>query len=413
MKKDKNEHQPSSKGGIILGSAMVIYVTMLVASLIFEPIAFYVFWGAFALIIYGHVGYPPVLACLAAFRKQPVDQKAIYPTVSLVIPAYNERKHIREKITNSLSLNYPSDKLEILVASDGSTDGTNEIMREYEGQGITTHYFPRTGKLGVVNEVVSQVNSEIVVFSDANTMYHPDAIQKLVRNFHDPTVGVVSGQVILKNEHADFSQSENLYYRYERYLQERETLLGSMLGADGAMYALRKNHYSAVQGATIIDDFVIPMQVVRQGYRIVYEPEAIGYEDSAPNLKAEFSRKIRNGAGLVQMMKQGYGTPTAKQKMLWFQFFSHKFMRWVMPLALVALLLSNLRLVLADVRFGWYALTIGTQVLFYVLGICGAFFNRVPVIPVLPYLGATYVAFMIGWIKGLTNGQTATWQTFR
>jgi len=447
--------RPFLRGSIVLGGIVVAYLATLVVSLVFDDVARYVFWGAMALASYGYVGYPLVLTCLTAFRKRGgeavrsltetlrpaepslADAKGIYPTVSLIIPAYNEHEIIRDKIKNSLSLDYPADKLAIVVASDGSTDGTNDILREYDGQGITAHYFsPRSGKMSALNKTLSRVASEIVVFSDANTMYRPDAIQKLVRNFRDATVGAVSGQVILRNTHVSFGQSEELYYRYERYLQKKETALGSMLGADGAMYAIRQKLFSPPPNDTILDDFAIAMGAVRAGYRIVYEPEAIGDEETSPNLKSEFNRKSRIVAGAVQMTKRGYGIPASGQKRLWFQFLSHKFLRWVMPLVLIALFAANLRLAATEVRalapilsraiasvgassagaspshLGIYSLTGAMQIVFYLLGVCGVFFNRVSLTAAPQYFCTVNAASLLGLIKGLTNKQPVTWKTF-
>ncbi len=388
----------------------------------FVEIAHYVFWVTLGLVIYGYVGYPFVLVCLTAFRKWQVNKKEIFPTVSLVIPAYNECAVIEDKIKNSLSLDYPLDRLEIIVASDGSTDGTGEILKAYHGRGIQAYCFEkRSGKTGVLNKILPRIQSEIVLFSDANTMYKPDAIQKLVRNFHDSEVGSVSGQVILKNDHVAFGQSERLYYRYERFLQKRETLLGSMLGADGAMYAIRRSLFQPPPDDTILDDFVIAMEAARAGYRIIYEPEAIAYEDAVPNLKSEFNRKSRIVAGAVQMMKRGLGIPNARQKLLWFQFLSHKFLRWVMPWILIALLLVNLRLVAADVHsfasfrdiLGIYWVTVAAQIVFYSLALCGIIFNRVLVTAVPQYLCTMYAALILGLIKGLADKQEVTWKTSR
>lgn len=155
------------------------------------------------------------------------------------------------------------------------------------------------------------------------------------------------------------------------------------------------------------------MQAARAGYRIVYDPEAIAYEDSVPNLKSEFNRKSRIAAGAVQMMKWGLGIPNAMQKLLWFQFLSHKFLRWVMPFILIALFSVNLRLVLTEGHFGIYWVTAAVQIVFYLLGVCGVFFNRMLMTAVSQYFCITYAAFMVGLIKGITNRQQVTWKVSR
>ena len=398
------------------------YVTILVTGLMFDIVAHYVFWGAVGLIVYSNVGYPLVLACATVLRKREVKKCSIFPTVSLVVAAYNEKAVIEDKIKNSLSLDYPQDKLEIVVGSDGSSDGTAEIIKAYDGSGIRAYCFEeRSGKTGVLNKILPHIQSEIVVFSDANTMYEPLAIQKLVRNFCDPDVGVVSGQVILENKHVSFGKSERMYYHYERYLQGRESRLESMLGADGAMYAIRRSLFKMPPDDTILDDFVIAMGAVTAGYRIIYEPEAIAYEDTVPNLKSEFNRKSRIVAGAIQMMMRGLGIPTAKQGLLWFQFLSHKLLRWVTPWLLVALFLTNLRLVVrephslavTEPHITIYSVIAFSQIGFYLLGLCGIFFNRVSVTAVPQYLCTMYAAFGFGGIKGLTNRQRVTWKTSR
>lgn len=369
------------------------------------------FWVSVTLTLYVYIGYPVILAVLRRWARVTIHDKRHRPSVSLVIAAYNEEKVLHEKLQNSLALQYPPGRLEIVVASDGSTDATNTIAKAYENKGVVLHEVtPRGGKARALGLVVPHVRGEIVVLSDANTMYHPDALQKLVRNFADPTVGAVSGDVQLVDAAPSHSRSEGLYYRYERWLQGVESELGSIIGADGAMYALRRNLFHPPSVGLILDDFVISMNVARAGYRVVYEPEAVATEQGTLSSREEFRRKVRIVSGGMQALRRREGLPRFQQPFLWFCYVSHKLLRWFVPCFLLVLLLSSFWLSnLALYAFAYYS-----QVLFY--GAAGVYAAGVPALRRWGGSGVPYYfclvngAALIGLWKGLFHSPSGVWQ---
>jgi biofilm PGA synthesis N-glycosyltransferase PgaC len=255
------------------------------------------------------------------------------PAVSLIICALNEQGIIRQKMENCLELEYPREKLTILVVSDGSTDRTADIVREYERAGVVLlEHKSRRGKIANLNEVVQSRHEAIVVFSDANVLYEPDSICYLVRRFNDPTVGCVSGKVVLIDTTEDLSGSTDDYYSLEWRLQEQSSKLYSMVGADGAMYALRRELFQPCPTDTLVEDLVVPMRVIAQGKRTVFEPRAVGWEKGVESLREEFHRKIRIAAGVVQGLLRGNVWPSNAPLTYWFIFVSHKLLRWMSPL---------------------------------------------------------------------------------
>lgn len=374
-----------------------------------------VFWMAVAVICYVYFGYPLALMSVMKYRQKPVVSGEITPSVSLLICAFNEEEVIRDKIENSFKLDYPPDKLKIVIASDGSTDRTNETVRQYESERLILMAYPeRRGKVSVINSTVPKLESEIIIFSDANTMYQDDAVKKLVRNFQDPSVGAVSADVILHNEETTFGRSESLYYIYERWIQKKESEFGSIIGADGGMYAIRRSLFSPPSNNIILDDFVISMNVALKGYRLIYEKEAIGHERSSNSSKTEFLRKSRVVAGAIQSIMQKEGVPTLKQKGLFFCYVSHKFLRWMIPIVLIILYLVTLRLYYLSGEF-IYAVAFAVQSLFYLLAmldmvIAKRYKIRLTSIPF--YFCMVNVAALYGIYKGLFKKQPVKWRKF-
>lgn len=372
-----------------------------------------IFWVSLALVFYTYVGYPLILvAIVALWRPRPTKQdESFLPTVSLVIAAYNEERVLQEKLENSLALDYPKERLEIVVASDGSTDATSAIARSYANQGIILHeVFPRGGKTRALNLVVPKTRGEILVLSDANTMYRPDALRKLVRHFADPAVGAVSGDVRLVNAADSHAQSEGLYYRYERWLQELESRLGSIIGADGGMYAVVRKLFHPPSNATVVDDFVISMTVSRLGYRVLYDPKAVAIEQGTLSSREEFRRKVRIVAGCLQALKAGEGLPGWRQPFLALRYISHKLLRWLVPCFLLLLFFSSALLVSEPL----YCLAFLGQILFY--GAAVGYGTDLLRIRRLRWSGIPYYfclvngAALVGLWRGLLATQTVTWK---
>ncbi len=326
------------------------------------------FWASLVQLAYTYAGYPVLIGVLGRFRAKAWKKGDELPKVSLIIAAWNEAGIIGQKLENALGLDYPRDRLEIILASDGSDDGTAAIASTFESRGVRVLDLPHRGKTATLNDAVEHASGDILVFSDANVFFRPDALRKLVRHFADPRIGGVSGDVRLKPEGFELGEAQGIYYRYERFIQLCESKLGSIVGADGGMYAIRKKHFRKVPADLINDDFILSMEVVRQGARLVYDPEAIAEEESPDDPWSEFKRKTRVEQGNFQSLFRGYAVPTGKDPTALWAYLSHKVARWFGFIPMSALALSSLRLR----RNGpLYAVVFGGQSLFYGLAIVG------------------------------------------
>jgi cellulose synthase/poly-beta-1,6-N-acetylglucosamine synthase-like glycosyltransferase len=376
----------------------------------------FLFWFSICAVSYVYLGYPVVLYFWSKVKPKLHDADDAYlPTVTVLVCAYNEEKVIKEKIENSLDLDYPVGKLKIVIASDGSTDKTPEIISKYlDDRLVFYNYDTRFGKIGVILNTIPKIASEIIVFSDANTMYLRSAIRMLIRNFADPVVGAVSGDVTLQNEETSFGESESAYYVYERWIQQAESKIGSMVGADGAMYAIRRDLFIEPSKKTILDDFVISMNVALQGYRVVYDSEAKAYEGNTISHKSEFLRKSRIIAGAVQTLLLCEGGPSFRQPQLLFCYLSHKLLRWIVPCLLVVCLTANIILYYssANIIFSVFLIFQGA---FYILAVLGYWnrrntLGRLFSIPF--YFCLVNGAALYGLYKGVFNKQKVTWEVF-
>jgi cellulose synthase/poly-beta-1,6-N-acetylglucosamine synthase-like glycosyltransferase len=298
--------------------------------------------------------YPLVLTSLAALsqlrrdiryvmRKEstrPVEQRSL-PAVAVVISAYNEERFIKQRIENLLSLDYPAELLRVYVGSDGSKDGTNEILREYADKRVKPFLFElNRGKASVLNELVNNTVEPIIVFSDANTFFDPDAIKNLIRHFVDPQVGGVSGELRLVTPAGD--NQDGLYWRIEQMLKFFEARIGGLLGANGAIYAIRKQLWQPLRADTICDDFCVAMSVAARGYRLAYDPTAYAHEETPAAIEEEFHRRVRIGIGNFQAFVRH---PEYLTKTSWgtrFAYVSHKVLRWFTPHFLTIALLGSL-----------------------------------------------------------------------
>jgi cellulose synthase/poly-beta-1,6-N-acetylglucosamine synthase-like glycosyltransferase len=299
------------------------------------------------LFLYPYAIYPAVLWAIVRGRRHAGQKaggraEALAPPVALVICALNEERVIAEKLANSRDLDYPRDRLRILVVSDGSTDRTAEAARRFAGDGVEVIEQPvRRGKIANLNEVLPQCAEEILVLSDANVMYRPDALRKLIARFQNPEVGCVSGKVILTESAAALDKPTENYYSLEWFLQAGASSIYSMVGADGAMYALRRELFRPCPPDTLIEDLAIPMAVIRQGKRVVHEPGAVGWERGPSSLREEFRRKVRIAAGAAQGLLRGNAWPPLSAPLgFWFVFVSHKLLRWISPAVGAAIVIS-------------------------------------------------------------------------
>jgi cellulose synthase/poly-beta-1,6-N-acetylglucosamine synthase-like glycosyltransferase len=323
------------------------------------------------LIFYTYAGYPMLLYLLAKACNRTVQKKSIFPTVSLIIAAYNEEDGIEDKIKNSLNLNYPCDAIEIIVASDGSTDSTNSIVQRYAPKGIKLLCLPRQGKLLALNETIMHSHSDILVFSDANTLFDPQAIKNLVANFADPQVGGVCGNQRYTEPAVqdNTSRGELLYWNYDKWLKTMESLTGSIVSADGAIYAIRRQLYRKPMSPYVVDDFAISTAVIEQGHRLVFDSEAIGYEKPMDRAQDEFSRKLRIvNHGLMGLLMRRKLLNPLRYGIYSLILFSHKLLRRLVPFFLIFLLIASVSLS-SEAFFYKYAAM--AQVIFYMLAAIG------------------------------------------
>jgi cellulose synthase/poly-beta-1,6-N-acetylglucosamine synthase-like glycosyltransferase len=297
------------------------------------------------IMFYSYFGYPLTLFFFSIFSKSRVRKDDNFlPEVSLLIAAYNEEETIADKIKNSLELDYPSDKLEIIIVSDGSTDKTDEIVRSFESSGIKLFRVEgRVGKTEARNQAVLAMKREIIVFSDATAVYEKDAIKKLVRNFADESVGMVSGNLTyFEKGQSSMGLATKLYWNYEKTIKKAQSRLYTLTGAVGCINAFRRKLYHVLP-PNIIEDFTEPLMIVAQDYRIVYEEEAISYERTTQKPSQEFHmrvRVIRGGMkGFIYAFKR---LSFKKHSFVLFQLFGHKVLRWLMPVFLILLFIINL-----------------------------------------------------------------------
>jgi cellulose synthase/poly-beta-1,6-N-acetylglucosamine synthase-like glycosyltransferase len=338
---------------------------------------------------------------------KPVKKRPIEPSVSLLVPAYNEAHVIAAKIQNVLALDYPPGLLEIVIASDGSTDRTAEIAKDSAaGTRIQVHiHLMNRGKLAVLNESVPKLRGSVIAFSDASSMLSPDAIRHLVANFADPRVGAVSGVYkVLKKEETTLGTQEGLYWRYETFLKQQEAALGVVLGAHGSLYAIRSELYPFPPVATINDDFVIPVRILQQGYRVAYEPRAVAYEEA--HEMAGFSRRARIMTGNFEQLRELKALVWPPRVAALFVFLSHKVGRLIVPFCLISLAISTLFLLRNPLYF-WMGMA---QALFYLLAILGAIWQLKPRALRLPfYFCSLNIAVFFGLYYALWAPQRVAW----
>ena len=374
------------------------------------------FWLVGAVILYVYAGYPALLAVLRALGAgRPVAVGDYEPRVSLLISAFNEADVIAAKIRNSLALDYPRAKIEIIVLSDASDDGTDEIVRQFESEGVRLlRMAERGGKTLGLNAGVRAAGGDIVVFSDANAMYLPDAVRRMLRNFADPEVGAVVGESTYASATGGAQQSESLYWKYETAIKRLESGIGSVVGGDGAIYAIRRNLYRDLR-ADALSDFVNPMQIVMAGKRCIYEPLARSVEEAAESFDKEFRRKVRivNRAWRATWSQPSLLNPL---RFGWFsvQLLSHKLLRWLMPLFLAAFLILSALLI--D-RGPLYAAIFVVQALLYALAGAGYLVRRSASMPramAVPfYFCLVNIASARGIIEAYRGRTYTTWTTPR
>jgi cellulose synthase/poly-beta-1,6-N-acetylglucosamine synthase-like glycosyltransferase len=374
----------------------------------------YVFWVSVALVAYGYVGYAVLVwMCARLFGRheepRPVAD-ADLPRVTLLIAAHNEAAVIRARLENALALDYPRDRLEILVASDGSKDATAEIVRGFARRGVRLlDYQPNRGKAATLNAAWAEVTGDIVLLSDANTFTDRDAPRRLARWFRDPRVGAVCGRLVLVDPDTG-RNVDGLYWRYETFLKGCEARLGALLGANGAIYAVRRDRYVPIPPETIVDDFVIPLLGrLTHGTRLVYDAGAVAREETPPGIHDEFKRRARIGAGGFQSLRLLWPLLSPAYGWLAFSFVSHKVVRWCCPFFLLAIAASNV--VLATEPF--YQATLAAQAAFYLVACLGARSTGqstpARLVRLTTMFSSMNAALLVGFYRWLTGRQRGAW----
>ena len=377
------------------------------------------FWISFIFLIYVYLGYPLLIAVLARLRRGANTPKTELPSISLIIAAYNEEKVLREKLTNALELNYPEGKMEIIVAADGSNDGTCDIVNEYAFQGVKLSFSQeRRGKLAAMAHAAENAAGEVLVFSDANNLFLPCSFQYLLQPFADEQVGAATGAKHVRSEGDTLSSSEGLYWKYESWIKKNESRMNTCTAAAGEILAVRKALFPHIPAGVINDDFYILLSIIRAGYRVVYVPQAESWERVSQAQQDEVKRRARITAGRFQALANSWhwlpwNNPTA----VW-QLFSHKYFRLFIPFAMILALLSNLAVVLAA-RFGlakagaWAGWMLAAQAVFYALALLGRWLDfRGPLkFLYLPaFLVSSNLATLLGFFKHVSQNQDVSWE---
>lgn len=367
--------------------------------------ALIIFWASLLVVVYAYAGYPLWLLLRRKWRLRSIQWVNITPSVSIIMAVRNEAANLPAKIENLAALEYPRDCVEIIVVSDGSTDGTNEIL-SHMYPGVRSILLPAEGKASALNHAIAAAQGEIVVFVDARQHIEPQALKFLAGNFADPSVGCVSGELVLSESPAPGkARAVGLYWKLEKQIRKMESETGSVVGATGAFYAVRRKLLTPLPAGTLCDDVHIPFQVVRQNLRVVFEPRALALDTVFTDWRREFRRKVRTLAGNYQLLQLSPWLLTSANP-LRFELFSHKLLRLLVPFVLLLVLGSS---VLID---GWfYRAVFFAQLCFYGLALLTmAMPRRRP--PRLAALSFTFVmlnaAAVLGLIQFLT-GRRDVW----
>jgi cellulose synthase/poly-beta-1,6-N-acetylglucosamine synthase-like glycosyltransferase len=384
-----------------------------------------IFWISSFIIFYSYLGYGILLFAIIKLRRllgitKPFTGNDDYePELTLFVAAYNEKDYVDEKVKNSFSLNYPQEKVKQVWVTDGSDDGTPDILRKYEGVEVY-HEDARGGKIGAMNRGMQFVKTPIVIFSDGNTTLGENSIQEIVNLFKDPKVGCVSGEKRIRNEEADAAAGagEGLYWKYESTLKKWDAELYSVVGAAGELFAIRTELWQEVEKDTLLDDFIISLRVAMAGYTIQYNPEAYAIETASANVKEELKRKVRISAGGIQSVVRlrallnifRYGT-------LSFQYISHRVLRWTLtPLLLLLIIPVNFVLAMnSEFQLtNIYTLLFYGQLLFYVAALTGWFLEnrkiKVKILFVPYYFFIMNLSVFLGFRRYLKGNQSVNWE---
>ncbi len=374
------------------------------------------FWISLLIIFYTYIGYGLVLWILVKLftRTKPTFSEQEQPTLTLIVAAYNEEAFIRKKIENSLQVTYPPDKIKYLFITDGSTDQTAGIISEYANIQLM-HQDTRGGKIAAVHRAMQEVDTEIVVFTDANTLLNKEAFQKMARHYSLAKVGAVSGEKRVEiDDSGDATAAEGFYWKYESKLKMWDSMLYSVVGAAGELFSIRTALYQPVPTNSLLDDFMISMRIAEKGYTIVYEPEAYAMEKASASVTEELKRKVRIAAGGIQSivwLRQLLNP--FRYPLLSFQYISHRVLRWtITPFLLLLVFVLNLVMVLQEASL-FYQLILLLQCVFYILSIGGWLMEsrqtRIKILFIPFYFCMMNYAVIAGIFRYFFTTQTGIW----
>lgn len=384
------------------------------------------FWVLLSLIFYCYLGYPILIALAARCSRRQTRHGHCEPTVSIVLSVWNEEDVIKKKIENLLSLDYSHEKLEILIGSDGSTDRTEEIVKQISDSRVQLFDSSvRQGKMYTINHLVDRAQNEIIVFTDARQIFEGDAIKRLVRNFMDPKIGCVSGELVFSKKGGATARGINLYWSYEKLLRRNESDVHSMLGATGAIYAIRRKLFTNIPTSVVLDDMFIPLKIIQNGYRAIFDSSAKAYDEVSDSPREEHRRKARTLFGNYQIfwifckMFNPFHSPIA------LQLFSHKLLRVLIPFFMVAVFLINWAIIFdrsGMTQFLFYGMTFIIQIIFYCMAVIGGLarhqkYGTLKIISKMCYIPYVFCLLnfsaFIGFLRFAGAEQDVTWEKAR
>lgn len=378
------------------------------------------FWIACAFVVYTYVGYPVLLYFLVKlkrfFGKNKMSFSDSYePEVTLLVAAYNEEDFIEEKIKNSLQLNYPKEKIRLLFVTDGSDDATPRLISGFQEVDLM-HKPERAGKIAAVQRALPQIDTPVVIFTDANTLLNPHAVRNIVRHFADENVGAVSGEkrIMTDVKAAANGAGEGIYWKYESSLKRWDSEFNTVVGAAGELFAVRTDIHPHVPKDTLIEDFYTTMRIAQAGYRVAYEPDAYAMEGPSASVKEELKRKVRIAAGGIQaLVRLRALLNPLRYGWMSFQYISHRVMRWTLaPLGLLLMFMSNIALASAGAPFWTVLLTL--QIAFYASACLGWILEKkqmkIKAFFVPYYFCVMNYAMYRGFFRYLSGRQSVLWE---
>lgn len=382
-----------------------------------------IFWTLVFIVFYAYLGYGILLYLIIRIRrlfrsgKKKVFDSDYEPEVTLFIAAYNEKDFVGEKMKNITGLDYPSEKLHVMWVTDGSNDGTPELLRKFNNIEVY-HLNERNGKIGAMNRGMKFVKTPIVIFSDANTLISRDSVRRIVSLFSDPRVGCVSGEKRISMHEKDSAAGagEGLYWKYESTLKKWDAELYSVAGAAGELFAIRSDLFIEMEKDTLLDDFMISLRIAQQGYTIQYDPEAYAIESASADIKEELKRKIRISAGGIQsMIRMKSLLNIFRYGILSFQYISHRVLRWSLaPVSLLLMIPLNAVLAIREQPFGIYSVLFLSQLFFYCLALIGWYLennsikSRILFVPY--YFLIMNLSVFLGFRRYLQGSQPVNWE---